>query len=64
LRKKGISMSHALFRPCASSLARICRSLLPDLQRHSGSTSELMLEIADKYASDIVREKKAEADTL
>lgn len=57
LRAEGISMSHPLFRPYATSLARLVRNVMPDLNcRRTFSTSDLMLQLAKQCIGDVVKE--------
>jgi hypothetical protein len=59
LRAEGISMSHPLFRPYATSLARLVRNVMPDLNcKHSFSTSDLMLQLAKQYVGDVMKEEQ------
>nr|CAD7429209.1 unnamed protein product [Timema monikensis] len=63
LRGVGIGLLNPLFRPCASSLARVCRSLLPDLMtpcnnQHNGSTSERMLKLAQEHVQTVVKNRE------
>nr|CAD7568368.1 unnamed protein product [Timema californicum] len=63
LRGVGIGLLNPLFRPCASSLARVCRSLLPDLitpcnNQHNGSTSERMLKLAQEHVQTVVKNRE------
>jgi hypothetical protein len=59
LRAEGISMSHPLFRPYATSLARLVRNVVPDLNcKRSCSTSDLMLQLAKQYIGDVMKEEQ------
>nr|CAD7442571.1 unnamed protein product [Timema bartmani] len=63
LRGVGIGLLNPLFRPCASSLARVCRSFLPDLitpcnNQYNGSTSERMLKLAQEHVQTVVKNRE------
>jgi hypothetical protein len=52
-------MSHPLFRPCATLLLRLVRNVMPNLNcKRSGSTSAMMLEHANKYVKDVIKEQQ------
>jgi hypothetical protein len=60
LRAEGISMSHPLFRPYATSLARLVRNVMPDLNcRRTFSTSDLMLQLAKQCIGDVIKEDQS-----
>ena len=57
LRAEGISMSHPLFRPYATSLARLVRNVMPNLNcRRTFGTSDLMLQLAKQCVGDVMKE--------
>jgi hypothetical protein len=59
LRGEGITMSHPLFRSCATSLARLVRNVMPDLNcKRAFSTSDLMLQLAKQYIGDVMKEQQ------
>jgi hypothetical protein len=61
LRAEGISMNHPLFRPYATSLVRLVRKVMPDLNsKRSVSTSDLMLQLAKKHIKDVMKQQTGE----
>jgi len=65
LRAEGISMSHPLFRPYATSLARLVRNVMPDLNcRRTFSTSDLMLQLAKQCVGDVMKEDQNGQTTI
>jgi hypothetical protein len=58
-------MSHPLFRPYATSLARLVRNVMPDLNcKRTFSTSDLMLQLAKQYVGDVMKDEQNRASTI
>jgi hypothetical protein len=61
LRGEGISMNHLLFRPYATSLVRLVRNVMPDLNcKRAVSTSDLMLQLAKEHIKDVMKQQNGE----
>jgi hypothetical protein len=61
LRGEGINMNHPLFRPYATSLARLVCNVMPDLNcKRAVSTSDLMLQLAKEHIKDVMKQENGE----
>ncbi|XP_069681879.1 uncharacterized protein mi [Periplaneta americana] len=65
LRAEGINMNHPSFRPCATTLARLVRNIMPNLNsKREGSTSDLLLQLATQHVKDVVKKQNNIKDVL